>query len=386
VGKIRYNKGMASSRAARIAWVVATLVTLSSGARAAPDPPTAAAIQEKDLAETVLSSLRDGDSVLLVAAGLRHYQSLSASRAKIRVYHLTPGKDPLTEEQFGGWKKALPVPLDCAVFRDGRIRGNAGNAEITVYALPSMDVPPGRCVVVLDPDFFPPLYESEVRGGFITLSLKLYRSLSERKATGFPLYVIEPLSVRMFPLQWTYADRLWAELWTRPDDFRDALPPRWDGRRESEFLAEFGQFEEAAALLDESRKTFPKDGSIDFQLARLSFWEREAPQGIRFLVRAYRIDRRFLRGFGEFAPWLVSKQRSGEAETVYRAGLALEKDDPHLNLGLMRLLLDRAESLAASDPEEAKADLKEVISLPGPDELKRRAQDALAKIGEPPRK
>jgi len=184
---------------------------------------------------------------------------------------VTPGKEPLGEAQFAGWKKAVPVPPEAVAFRDGKITARFGSTEVNVVPLDGMRVPDPRSVVLLDPDFFLPLYENEVRGGMIDLSMKFYRSIVEAHMDRFPLIVVEPLSKRSFPLQWSYLDSLWTEIWQDPGVFRNDLPRKWKMRKDSEFLAEFGQFEEAAKILDEARPYFPKDGSIDFQLARMAF-------------------------------------------------------------------------------------------------------------------
>jgi hypothetical protein len=373
-----------SARSLAAALLIAACLSLPWREAASAGDSSAERISgEGEIARKALAGLGNGDGVILIAPGLQYYAPLGDQPWILSVVHVTPGKEPLSEAQFDGWKQAVPVPVVSPSFENGAISARAGNAGLLVSDPARMRVPAERCVVILDTEFFIPLYENEVRGGMIDLSVKLYRTLVDRGAARFPLYVIDPLSNPSVPLQWAYLGEFWTEIWRRPAAFRDGLPEKWRLRREAEVLAEFGQFEEAAERLDAARPYFPKDGSIDFQLARLSFWERETPEGIRFLVRAYRVDRRYLRGFGEFASWLVSKQRTGEADAVYRAGLALEKENPHLNQGLMRLLLERAASRAATDPEEAKADLREVMSLPGPEELKRRAQAALAKFGEP---
>jgi len=247
-------------------------------------------------------------------------------------------------------------------------------------ALGRVAVPDTLSVLLLDPDFFLPIYENEVRGGMIDLSMKLYRSIVEAHADRFPLIVVEPLSKPSFPLQWSYLDSLWTEIWQAPGAFRNDLPRKWKMRKDSEFLAEFGQFEEAAKILDEARPYFPKDGSIDFQLARMAFWDREVPVGIRYLNRAVKIDRRFLRGYSEFAEYLVSKERLPAAEMVLRAGLMVDKADPSLNTGLFRLLLERAEARKTTDPDEALADLEYALSLIVPDGMKLRARTIVDSI------
>lgn len=344
---------------------------------AAPSPPAVVLAGAGELRTQVLDKVPEGGCVILAAPGLQYYGPIAASGRRMRIVQVTPGKTPLSAEQFAGWKENAPVAAQGAAFRDGTISASIGRSDLTVAALPQMAVPPGPCVVVLDPDFFLPLYENEVRGGMIDLSLRLYRTFVDKGASGNPLYVLDPLSRPSFPLQWAYLGVLWKDAWEHPGAFKDGLPLKWDLRREAEFLAEFGQFEAAADRLDEARPSFPKDGSIDYQLARLAFWDREVPPGIRFLGRAVRDDRRFLRGFEEFGAQLVRKERIPAAETVLRAGLLIDGEDPGINAALFGLLLGRAQDRGADDPEGARKDLEDAAALRVPEELRNRARDLL---------
>ncbi len=338
------------------------------------------------IALKALAGLADGDGVILIAPGLQYYAVLGKHPAKLSVLHLTPGKEPLSEDQFEGWKQAVPVAVISPSFENGAILARAGNAALRVVDPTRMKVPAERCVVVLDPEFFLPLYENEVRGGMIDLSVKLYRTLLDKGAARFPLYVVDPLSAPPVPLQWAYLGELWKEIWRRPDAFRDDLPEKWRLRREAEVLAEFGQFEEAADRLDAARRYFPKDGSIDYQQARLAFWDREIPLGIRFLNRATKADPRFLRGFTEFGAYFAAKDRMPAAEMVYRGGLRLRAGDAGLNAALMMVLLRRAESEQVADPSGARKVLEEAVTLGVPDGMKEKARGMLEKLAAPPSK
>ena len=336
-------------------------------------PPVELLSGQDDPAAKAISRLRDGDGLLLFTPGLRYYSTLAGSEAALRILHVTPGKEPLGEVQFEGWKKSVPVRPDSASLRDGKITARFGRNEVTVVALNAVIVPASRCAVVLDPDFFLPLYENEVRGGIIDLSMKLFRSMVEAGAAGFPLYVIDPLSTPYFPLQWSYVGSLWIDIWQHPDAFRGDLPAKWKTRKESEFLAEFGQFEEATVLLEDARPHFPKDGSIEFQLARLAFRDRETAEGIRHMNRAVKTDRRFLRGYSEYGNYFSSKERPDVAEMVLRAGLLQDKADRSLNLQLFKLLLERAETVANLDPDGARKNLEDALGLSVPQETRERA-------------
>lgn len=360
--------------------IVPPVVFSALAGEGSASPPVEVVSAQDDPVHAAVSHIREGGGILLIAPGLQYYSAFAVSGADLRVVQVTPGREPLGEVQFEGWKKAVPVPPEAASFQDGKVTARFGNTEVTVVALDWITVPGARSVVLLDPDFFLPLYENEVRGGIVDLSMKLYRSLVEAGAAGFPLVIVNPLSSRSFPLQWAYAGALWAEVWQHPEAFRNGLPSKWKMRKDSEFLAEFGQFEESARILDEARPLFPKDGSLDFQLARLAFWDREIPVGIRFLNRATRIDRRFLRGYSEFAEYLVSKERAPAAEMVLRAGLSVDRSDPALNAGLFRLLLERSEALKSVDPVRALADLEQSLSLSVPEEMKLRARAIVKSI------
>ncbi len=364
--------------------LIAAGLCLSGRAAPGSETPVAETISgEGEFALKALAGLGDGDGVILIAPGLQYYAALGKHPGKLSVLHLTPGKEPLSEGQFDGWKQAVSVPVISPSFENGAISARAGNAALRVVDPTRLRVPAERCVVVLDPEFFLPLYENEVRGGMIDLSVKLYRTLLDKGAARFPLYVVDPLSVPPVPLQWAYLGELWKEIWRRPAAFRGDLPEKWRLRREAEVLAEFGQFEEAADRLDEARPYFPKDASIDFQQARLAFWDREVPVGIRFLNRATKVDARFLRGFSEFGAYFNSRERIPAAEMVYRAGLRLRAGDAGLNAALMRLLLGRAESSLAADPDGARKDLEEAVTLGVPDGMKEKARAMLEKLAAP---
>lgn len=361
-------------------WLVTQPAPPAYAEAGTPPPPVELISGQEDPVAAAISQLREGDGLLLFAPGLRYYSALAVSATGLRVVHVTPGKEPIGEAQFEGWEKAVPVKPESVSFREGKIAARFGKTDVTVVSLNFITAPATRCAVLLDPDFFLPLYENEVRGGIIDLSMKLFRSMAEAGAAGFPLHVVDPLSKPSFPLQWAYAGSLWTEIWRRPDAFRDDLPVKWKMRKESEFLAGFGQFEEAARILDEAKPLFPNDGSIDFQLARLAFWDRDIPVGIRFLNRAAKIDRRYLRGYSELADYLLSRERLPAAEMVFRAGLLLDVKDPVLNAGLFRLLVDRADSRQAYEPGEALLDLEEALPLQVSDEMKVRARALVGKI------
>lgn len=339
-----------------------------------------------DVAPKALAGLGAGDGVILIAPGLQYYAPLGKHEGALSVIHVTPAKEPLSESQFDGWKNAVPVPVVSPSFDNGAISARAGNAGILVVDRARMRVPAQRCVVILDPEFLVPLYENEVRGGMIDLSVKLYRTLVDKGAAGFPLFVVDPLSNPSVPLQWAYLAEFWTEIWRRPAAFRDGLPEKWRLRREAEVMTEFGQFEEAAERLDAARRYFPKDGSIDYQRARLAFSDQEIPVGIRFLNRAAKADPRFLRGFSELGEYLEARGRVPAAEMVFRAGLRVRPDDRALNAALLRLLFDRADSEQALDPEGARRDLSEAATLKVPDAMKEQARTRLEKLGVPPQK
>lgn len=347
---------------------------------AAPQSGVRIAATSEELLTVAFASLADGDGVILVAPGLNHYPALSKAPRKLRVVQLVPSKERLTEAHFDGWRKALLTPVDSPAFAAGTITGRIGNVDLAVVGIPQLTVPAARCVVVLDPAFFLPLYENEVRAGMVDLSMKLYRLLSEKGADGFPAVVLDPMANPSFPLQWAYVADLWDDVCRNPDAFREEIPAKWRLRKEAEFLAGFGAFEESARRLDDARPLFPRDGSVDYQLARQAFQDRETSEGIRFLNRAFRVDSRFIRGFAEFGSHLASRGRAADAEMVYRAGLVLRTDDPSLNGGLLELLVDRAESLSGRDPEEATKDLEAALALPVPDPMKQRGREILEKM------
>lgn len=355
-----------------VALSIPTLCKAEGGAAAVFPADDAAGLRE--LAGKAVPLLDEGRKVLLIAPGLDYYPMFAKAPFSVRLIHLTPGQDPLVETQWDGWKKALPSPADSSSFRDGVITARIGRADISVSTLPQLTSAIDPAVVILDTGFFLPLYENEVRGGVIELSMKLYRTLSAKKNAGAPLLVMQPLADPSFPLQWTYLGELWKDLWQHPEMFREELPLRWKVRKQAEFLAEFGQFEEAAALLEESRPHFPKDGSIEFQLARLAFWDRDIPIGIRYLNRAVKTDRRFIRGYSEFGEYFLSKERPDVTEMLLRAGLLQEKANRLLNIQLFKLLIERVEERVGRDPEGARKDLAEALGLSVPSDMRERAR------------
>ncbi len=326
-----------------------------------------------ELAGEVVPLIKEGSKVMLIAPGLDYYPLFAKAPISVWLIHLTLGRDPLVETQWDGWKKALPSPADSSSFRDGVITARIGKADISVSAIPQLPSAVDPDLVILDAGFFLPLYENEVRGGMIELSMKLFRTLRERKDTGAPLLILQPLADSAFPLQWVYLGEFWKDLWQHPEMFREELPLRWKVRKQAEFFAEFGQFEEATALLEDARSYFPKDGSIEFQLARLAFWDRETAVGIRYLNRAVRADRRFLRGYSEFGNYFISKERPAAAEMVLRAGLLQDKSDRRLNIQLFKLLLERIETAGGQDPEGERKDLEDALGLSVPKETRDRA-------------
>lgn len=337
-----------------------------------------------DLAEKLTPLLKDGDSVLLFSSGFQYYSFLSKFPVKLHVVHLIPVPGPLKQEDYASWSSSVPVEVKSSSYESGKIRAQCGNSELLVVTVRQMEIPTGNSVILLDPDYFLLLYENEVRGGIIDLSMKLYKSIVERGAADVPLYLVDPISKPNFPLQWGYAGFLWTEIWRNPAAFRDDLPSKWKIRKESEFLMEFGQFEEATVLLEEARAHFPKDGSIEFQLARLAFLDRDTALGIRCLNRAVRMDRRFLRGYSEFGEYFISKERPAVAEMVLRAGLLQEKGNRLLNFQLFKFLLDRVEERMGQDPEGARKDLGDALELSVPKDTRERALILQQKIPSVP--
>lgn len=365
----------------RISGWVAAGILLAAAFAANADASATISGSAREALRDAFASCRNGEEVLLVAPGLNFYPLMKEGELSGRIVQLTPGTAALRNVQFESWKASLPVPADNAAFAGGRITARFGNTEVAVVALPSLGSPPGKIgAVILDPSFFPTLYENEVRGGMIDLSLKLYKTLSDRKVSTSPLFVIDPLSVSSVPLHWAYLGELWREIWTSPESFRDDMPARWKSRKNSEFVAEFGQFEEAAALLEEVRPAFPKDGSVDYQLARLAFWDKEIPEGVRHLNRATKADRRFLRGFAEYAAYLVSKERLPAAEVVLRAGLLIDPSDGTLNAAMLKHLLERSGDLREFDPEGAAAALEEAAKLSIPEDRKKGIREMIDRM------
>ncbi|HEX9191740.1 MAG TPA: hypothetical protein VF847_06560 [Candidatus Deferrimicrobiaceae bacterium] len=378
----RQAGGPRSGVAAFVTLAVLLSLAVPSGTPFGEEPPAVEVVAgEKALADRIASAIRPGQGILLLSPYLRYGILPADGGRELRVTHVTPLRDPLGEEQFGNWKRAAPIPIDNATLGEGTFLARSGGVRLTVTGLAGIPELGGYDLVVLYPDFFLPLYENEVRGGMIDLSLKLYRTLVGKRGVGGTLLVVDPLSNPSFPLQWGYIAEFWKEVWRRPDAFRDAIPPRWGMRKDSEYLADFGQFDEAATLLDEAAPHFPNDGSLDFQSARLAFWGREVPAGIRFLNRAFRKDSRYLRAYAHFGSYLDSRGRTPEAETVYRAGLLLAPEDPPLNLALLKLLLERAEAAKGSDPAGARRDLREAMELRVPEERKREVRHMAERIG-----
>ncbi len=320
------------------------------------------------------------ESILVFAAEDQVFRFLgdNVSNRLLPLFQVVPLEGGISPAHFENWRSYLPEAArreGAFTLDNGVIRGGAGFERIRVGPVTMPGDWPKHPVLVVDAGFFLPLYKDEVRTPMVRLVMKLVATLRTASIRWNSAWIVNRNSDRKFTLEFGYLTDLLREVLSDPDSFRDRIPERWERLDRAQSLAFFSQNEEAAR---EYRRLCEKGcpAAVRYQAAMLSFREEgDFREGIRHLEEAAKQDKAYSRGFLVQGAFFWNRGDLPAAEQVLRAGRKLFPDDALMTVGFARNLAEQAVNARQADPVTANRMIRESLSLPIPEEVRREILD-----------
>lgn len=296
----------------------------------------------------------------------------SFKEGKIRSLELVvPDEESLTVQNLGAWNTFIsslaPGTDNAFVLKDGAFEGQVDGFPVRVVSLKEWKGPPEKGPVILDLTFLLAMHRDDVRKPFVEIPPKFFSLLADRK--------VDTARVRFWvpgrddvPLFYGYLYKLASEAARDPKAFRKGLPPKWRDLARGEYLNFVADYEQALASFNGYLKLEPEEPSVLFKIARMNFVEGRVERGLRFLGRACKADRYYIRGYSTSAFALFQTGELDAAERVIRAGLHLEPNFSDLKVGLGQVLLAQAKGILPKNAPAAEKRFSEIVSIGLPEE------------------
>ena len=291
----------------------------------------------------------------------------------VHLAQVVPLESGIGTTHFDRWLVTLPAKLreeGRFALDNGVIRGKGvfGEAEVTPLNRPAEW--PRHPALVIDTAFFLSLYKDEVRTAMIPLVVKLYAMLRRGGIAPASVWIVSRNREMAFPLEFGYLPVLLREMFVSPGLFQEELPPVWRRMQSAQYLAFFGQTEEALGEL----KDLLRPGTAPYahyQAAVLMFREGQVAEGVRNLREAASVDPDYGRGFLVQAGAFWAKREVGIAEFILKEGFSMFPREPSLAIGLARALAEQAIAEREAAPDRSMARIREAIALPIPEEIRK---------------
>lgn len=331
-----------------------------------------------------LIALSPGTPVLVFSAD-DQVHTLLQGRDPSGPVHLTqvvPLESGIGTAHFDRWLVTLPAKLreeGRFTLDNGIIRGKGVFRETTVTALDRSAEWSRRPALVIDAGFFLSLYKDEVRTPMIPLVIKLYAMLRRGGIAPASVWIVGRNREMAFPLEFGYLPVLLREVFASPRMFQEELPPSWRRMQSAQYLAFFGQTEEALGELEELLRPGTAPYAY-YQAAVLRFREGQVDEGARDLRAAASVDPDYGRGFLVHAGAFWAKRDVGIAEFILREGFSMFPREASLAIGLARVLTEQAIVERATAPDRSIARIREAISLPIPEEIRKEILHAFGAV------
>ncbi|MBI5419444.1 MAG: hypothetical protein HZA60_05090 [Deltaproteobacteria bacterium] len=223
---------------------------------------------------------------------------------------------------------------------------------------------------MIDVGFFLPLYKDEVRTPMINLAMRLISTLKAAGVESDSIWLVRRNGDFEFPLEFGYLPGLLQETFTNPERFSNSLPEKWKRLDAAQYLAFFGQVEEALREYEDLMRLEDAPFLL-YEGAILKFKYGDLDAGIKYLRGAAIKDRDYSRGFLLQALYFWRKGELAATESILRAGRDLFPDDEMMSIGLARVLTEQALSEREADPLGAKSRVDEALSLAIPEEIRK---------------
>lgn len=297
----------------------------------------------------------------------------NVANRSIPLFQVVPLEGGISAAHFANWRSSLPVAArkeGAFALDNGVIRGEGEFGWIRVGPVTLPEGWPKHPVLVVDAGFFIPLYKDEVRTPMVPLVMKLVATLRNASVRWDSARIINRNSDPNFPLEFGYISELLREVLSDPEAFRDEIPERWALLDRAQYLAFFGQEEEAMREYG-TLVGMGSPAAVRYQAATLAFrGEGNFRDGIRYLEEAAKKDKAYSRGFLVQGTVFWDRGDLPAAEQILRAGLKIFPGDERMKIGLARNLAEQAVSVRKEDPVSAERMIREALSLPVPEEVR----------------
>lgn len=309
-----------------------------------------------------------------------------AAPGNVRLTQVVPIPGGITKGHFDDWVRNLPPSLRAAEsfrFDNGSILGEGEYGAVRVTTVDRSAPWPHDPSLLIDADFFIPLYLDEVRTPMIPLVMKIYAALRRGGVRPRSVTIVSRTGEMMFPLDFGYLPALLREVFLAPESFRDDLPRKWKRVEEAQFLAFFGQREEALGKIETDLRP-GEEPYAHYIAAVLRFQGEDFEGGVKELGEAA-ADPEYRRGYLVQAGALWRGGELGAAERILRAGVSRFPSEMVLNAGLARLLFEQAVAVREEDAGKARTLVEEALSLPVPPEVREEIRAAWSsEVAKPP--
>lgn len=286
-----------------------------------------------------------------------------------------PGQGILRGENLAAWKRYVsgisPGADNGFQLDNGTIVGEIDGLHVSVIPVARWKMVPLTGPVIFDLSFLFGMYQDEVRTPFIDLPRRLLATLDDRKVP-LPSVILWAANREEIPLSYGYIMKLAVEMFSGPENFRKGLPRKWEELRQAEHFAFFSAYEEASNHFDNYLKEEPEDPSVLYKIALMRFVDRDVEQGLRFLRRASRADRYYIRAYVEVAGNYMEKREFDHAERVLLAGLVVEPNDGGLKIALANVIVEQARKIFRGDPNAAEQRFQETKDLALPKDVREK--------------
>jgi len=315
------------------------------------------------------------DSILLFSAEDQLSRLLESSLPveSISLFQVVPLERGISAAHFENWRSSLPEPArteGAFSLDNGLIHGEGRYRRIRIGPVILPGGWPDHTALVVDAGFFIPLYKDEVRTPMVPLVLKLVATLKNASVRWETVRIINRNSDPVFPLEFGYIPDLLREVLSDPNRFRDSIPEPWAQLDRAQYMAFFGQVEEASRGYEALfRMGIP--AAAWYQAATLSFrGGGDLSEGIRYLAEAAKRDKAYSRGFLVQGAAFWDRGNLPAAEQVLRKGRELFPENSLVTIGLARNLAEQAAQAREEDPVAADRMIREALSFRVPEDIR----------------